>query len=324
MDERGWGWTDSEIRQAQLVEWVAQQPLDTMFSPEEFYDALPDQKMNTWDVAHGDLQALEASSLIGLTAAVSSGIPGLHIRPRHQVRDYAADLQERRHNRPLRRSACRDAMVSWLWSRDAVDRPNQTIRSEMLSDRRHGVWFAEPFSEEDLDAAAAWLRRQGLVGGMEVEEAEGPLVVYLTDEGIKCAEHFGSDTTRYLAAKDQVQSNGPTIHIGGDYRGALQVAGDYAHQEQHIGTSAEHLREMITGLAELVRGLVPDADGIGEEQQKALAAARDGAVNRPALQRFAAWVLSVVGKGASAAVIPVVTAGTDDLLREAARLAAHL
>jgi hypothetical protein len=215
-------------------------------------------------------------------------------------------------------------MVSWLWSHDAVRLRDQLARNDMLDDRRHGVWFAEPFSEEELDAAAAWLRRHDLVAGTGAGQMEGPILLYLTDEGYRCAERFGSDTTRYLEAKERVSGLGPTVNIGGDYSGALQVAGDHANPVQHVGMSAEHLREMIIGLAELVRSLVPDADCVGEEEKKALAAARDGAVDRSALQRFTAWVLSVVGKGATAAVIPVVTAGTDDLLREATRLAAHL
>jgi hypothetical protein len=42
------------------------------------------------------------------------------------------------------------------------------------------------------------------------------------------------------------------VNIGGDYSGALQVAGDHAHQVQHNGASAEDLREKIISLAELV------------------------------------------------------------------------
>ena len=322
MDERGWGWSNSEIRQAQLVEWIAQQAPDVVFSPEGFYDALPDQEMNAWDVAHSDLKLLEAGSLIGLTVAMG-GIPGFHIRIKGQIRDMAAELREKRANRALRRVACRDAMTSWLWSRDAASHRDRKIRNEMLDDPRHGVWFAEPFSDEDLDAAAAWLRDQGLVEGHTVGQLYGPVMLYLTGEGIKCAERFGSDTTGYLEAKERASGSGPTVNIGGDYSGALQVAGDHAHQVQHNGASAEHLREMITGLAELVRGLVPQAAGIDQERDKALAAARDDAVDRSVLQRFASWVLLTVGKGAAAAVIPAVTAGTDDMLREVVRLTAH-
>ena len=37
------------------------------------------------------------------------------------------------------------------------------IRDRMLQDPQRGYFFAEPFTEDDLDAAAAWLQRQGLV-----------------------------------------------------------------------------------------------------------------------------------------------------------------
>ncbi|WP_300607840.1 hypothetical protein [Trebonia sp.] len=88
--------------------------------------------------------------------------------------------------------------------------------------------------------------------------------------------------------------------------------------------SVEHLRETIDALAELVQTLTPEATGIAEEREKALAAAGDGVTDKRVLQRFADWVLSTIGRGASAALIPVVTASTDSMLQEASRLTGHL
>src|SRR5258708_22308660 len=110
MDERGWGWSTSEIRQVQLVEWIAQQPADTSFSPEEFYDALDDQEMNSWDVAHGDLKQLEAQSLISLSVAMG-GIRAMHIHRTHGARQLAEEVRGARANIRRRKAACRDAMV---------------------------------------------------------------------------------------------------------------------------------------------------------------------------------------------------------------------
>ena len=112
------------------------------------------------------------------------------------------------------------------------------------------------------------------------------------------------------------------VNVGGDNYG--QASGDYAHQTQNIGASAEHLREMISSLAELVTTLVPDATEVVEQREEALAAVKDGVSDEGVLRRFADWVLSTVGKGASAAVLPVVTAGTDGMLQEVGRLTGHL
>jgi hypothetical protein len=89
---------------------------------------------------------------------------------------------------------------------------------------------------------------------------------------------------------------------------------------QNIGASAEHLRELVTGLGELVRGLVPGAGGIDGELETALAAAADGAVDRSVLRRFADWVVSTVQAGATAAVVPAVSSAATAMMLEAGRL----
>jgi len=73
-----------------------------------------------------------------------------------------------------------------------------------------------------------------------------------------------------------------------------------------------------------VRALVPDASGVREAEQEALAAAAAGAVNRSVLQRFADWALSTVRVGATAAVVPAVSSATTAMLMESGRLTGHL
>ena len=92
-----------------------------------------------------------------LSLARNSGGEGLQ-------RAFAEEPRAARGSKQRRRPACRDAMVDWLYSRDAVSSPG-VIRETMLQDLQRGYWFAEPFSDDDLDSAAAWLSRQGLAGG---------------------------------------------------------------------------------------------------------------------------------------------------------------
>jgi hypothetical protein len=93
---------------------------------------------------------------------------------------------------------------------------------------------------------------------------------------------------------------------------------------QQIGASAEHLRDLITSITELVRLAAPDADDLDAQRTAALAAARDGAVDQSVIKRFASWALAIVGKGVSAALVPAVTAVTNDMLHVAAQLPCHL
>jgi hypothetical protein len=322
MSERGWGWTRAEIRQVHLAEWLARQSADQYISVVEFYDALPDQSMNNWDAAHSDLKSLEERGMISLSVAMG-GIRGLHVSPGQGVRDLAEELKAVRANKRMRKAACRDAMVDWLHSLDATSELEMPVRDAMLDDPRHGIWFGEPFTADDLDEAAAWLERQGLVKGISVAGARGPVRLYLTDAGVTCAEDFDSYAARYLDAQSRGPRSGPILNIGTN-SGPFQMAGDHAHQVQNIGASADDLRQLISSIAEMVRTMVPGVTGLDEQEQTALAAATPGSVDRSVLQKFADWVLATVRAGATAALVPAVSAATNEMLTEAGRLTAHL
>jgi hypothetical protein len=325
MNEKGWGWSASEIRQVHLIEWLAQHPENpgVMVSVEEFYRDLPDQAENTWDTAHGDLRLLEERGLIDLFPAMG-GIRALHVRIKSGCRDLAAEVRRERQNKGQRRTAARDAIVDWLHALDAIAAgPEMPATEAMLQDPQHGIWFGQPFTPADVDQAAAWLHRQDLVDGPTIGEAEGPIQLHLTDEGVRCAEDFKADTVGYMAAKRQTPASRPGLTIGTN-SGPVQFAGDYANQVQNIGASADELRKLISSLADTVRQFAPEAEGVDEAEQEALAAARPGAVDRSGLQRFAAWAISVFQSGTTAALVPMVTAATNQMLTEAAHIAGHL
>lgn len=324
MDDRGWGWTASEIRLAQLVEWIvkqsAERPASEYIPVEPFYAALPDQSMNTYQIARGDLDSLDGRSLLSLAAGLG-GIEALDVLASPEGRAFAERLRAARDNKQRRRSACRDAIVDWLYSCDAVSPPG-VVLDMMLRDPQRCYWFAEPFTAGDLDAAASGLRRQGLVDGSAIDQAQGPGVLYLTDKGVKCAEDFGSDTGIYLE-KQQYRAVTPTVNIGTN-SAPFQVAGDNARQVQNIGTSASDLRQLITGITEIVRALVPDVADADMEEQAALTAIGDSGADRSALERFRNWTVSTVRAGATSAAVAAVSSATTTLLIEAGKLASHL
>jgi hypothetical protein len=322
MNTDGLGWTSSEIRQAQLIEWIIpQQNVGTYVPVKAFYDALRDLSANTDEVAYGDLRRLEQLSLLDLALGMG-GLDAFHVRATAGARDLAEQRQSARADRGRRRAACRVAMLDWLYSHDAVREFNQRARELMLSSSAHGLWYGQPFTDDDLDGAAAWLFRNGYVKGITVDQAEGPVRLYLTDTGLTCAERYDSDVDRY--AQDQQRQGGYSVNFGGDNYG--QVAGHHARQEQHITTnaSAEELRGYIVALAELVRAHVPQATAADTQLGVALAAARDGAVDKSVLQRFGDWVLSIFNHGATAALVPAVSSTVTAMMLEAGRQTGHL
>lgn len=321
MEEREWGWPGSETRRAQLVEWVvrkSEEEPDGVYAPlDAFYDRLPDQSMNTYETALDDVESLESRSLLDLLNARGS-VWDLQARSTQVGRAFVNSLQAARTNTRRRRSACRDAIVDWLYSRDAVSPPGMA-RDWILQDHR-GYFFAELFTADDLDKAAAWLYRNSLVAGIMAAEAHGPVVLYLTDSGVKCAEDFSSDVGAYL--ESQHRGSGPTVNIGSN-SAPFQIAGDHAQQVQNVAAPND-LRQLITGITTIVRALVPDVSDAETEEQAALAAVSDGRVDQSALERFRAWTLNTVRAGASAAAVAAVSSVTTTLLIEAAKLASHL
>jgi hypothetical protein len=233
MGERGWGWTASKIRRVRFIEWLGPLSTSTTFVPvKPFYDAQHDPGALTVQVVHDELRELEQQSLIYLAAGMG-GIQAFDALATAQGRQLAEEVQARRADNRLRRAACRDAMVDWLSSQDASSPLRQPARDRMLADPRYGTWLAEPFSEADLDAAAAWLHRRHLVNGITVEEREGPVRLYLTDAGVACAEEFCSDTARFVAAQ-RPNDAGPNI----DRSAGAQVGSGNFQVNHFYGNSA--------------------------------------------------------------------------------------
>jgi hypothetical protein len=330
MTERGWGWNATEVRQAQLVEWlVSQQAGDGPgagrdYPVDSFYDALPDQSANGFETALGDLESLRRDSLVKFRQ-FAGGLRAFQVQVTQRACDQADEWRANRGNMRLRRAACRDALVSWLHARDAVTALHPPVLEQMLADPGHGLWLAEPFTGDDLDEAAAWLDRKGLIKGTaRMDQRTGPVRAYLTDDGVSCGDDFDCYTGRYLDAQRQAPASGHTVNIAGGNSGAFQVAGDFAHQVQNL-VSPEDLRLRIAGIAEIVRAVVPDASEDGrKEEEAALAAVSTRRIDEPALRRFCDWAVTTVQAGANNAVIAAISSTTTYLPIEASRLAAHL
>jgi hypothetical protein len=332
MDDRGWGWTNRDVRLAQLIEWIAESGagFDQSVSPVVFYSGLPDQSMNTWDVAHADLKQLESLGLIGLTVALG-GMQGMHIYQVHGAREFAEELRLKRTDRRRRRQGCRDAIVDWLSSVDAVSGQSVQVLSNMTASPCWGMWFGEPFTVADIADAAEWLRQNGLTDCAAVVGNVAPMFAFLTDAGIMCADEFASHTDQYVAwrrqaqaeTQGQVPSFGPNVSIG-VVHGSIQVAGDHAYQVQRTGVSADEIRQMISGITQIVRAAAPDVPDADQQEKTALDAIGAGGADEGALRRFGDWATSTVKSGTNGAMVAAVSSSVTYLLTQAAYLATHL
>lgn len=316
MDARGWGWTASDVRQARLIEWLAEHSAgraNVYVEVKEFYEGLADQTENRFEIAHADLKLLEEQRFITQASGVG-GIESMAAMLTAQGHERLERLRARRMDKVQRRAASRDAMIAWLYSVDATNDAVLPVRDLMLADARHGTWLAEPFSAADLADASTWLHSNGLIAGITIDQDPGPIRLHLTSAGVACAEGFDSHADRYLASRLAASAGAPTINIGSN-NGQLQVAGDHAHQVQTVSASADEIRQLVLGIAEIVRVLMPGATGVDEYAAEALSAvASDGSADRSVLERFGKWAVSTATAGTTSGVVAVISSAVTALL----------
>lgn len=317
MGDRGWGWTASQIRQARLVEWLVPQSSSATYMPvKPFYDAQPDKDALTAAVVHDELRELERRSLIDLAAGLG-GIEAFDALPTAQGRRFVEELQSRRADKRQRKDACRDAMIDWLYAQDAVSSLKQPVRDWMLDDPRRGIWLAEPFSAEDLDAAAAWLHRHLLVEGITVSGCEGPVRLYLTDAGVECAEQFGSDAAQYVVAQraSAPVAGSNTVTIQAPVSGLVVGSNGVT---QHTGDAVQSGGADVNALAkfaETVAQALPALALAPEEQQAAqvltgeiVKAASEPKPDHPRLKALGCTLRTIL-EGAAGNVLATVLLG---------------
>ena len=123
-------------------------------------------------------------------------------------------------------------------SLDTVSPLKQPARDRMLDDSGRGIWLAEP-----------------------VDQCEGPVRLYPTNAGVACAEQFGSDTARYVAAQRQAASapgsNMVTIHgpASGVVVGSHGVTQHAGHAVRSSGVDAAGLARFAEAVAKALPAL---------------------------------------------------------------------
>lgn len=139
MEDRGWGWTASEIRRVRFIEWLAPQSSSATYVPvKPFYDSQPDQGSFTAAVVYDELRELDQRSLIDFARGLG-GVDAYDALATAKGRRLAEEVHARRADKRQRKAACRDAMVDWLYTRDATSPLTQPAREQMLDDPRWGT-----------------------------------------------------------------------------------------------------------------------------------------------------------------------------------------
>lgn len=309
-----WRLNADERRLVQLLLWLDDRDEgESQIEVAPFYDG--DQ--SRMRQARSDLRDLEvrdwaspyfggAMTLAGMTAVLSP-----------TGRSAADTLRRNLKDQPGRRTACRSALVFWLYQVDALEVPTSAVDWIEMADTDHGLFYNDAFTELELERAAAWLHRHGLVDGPTVAEADAPVLAYLTDDGVDCAERYDSDTTKFLEARQMQQQLGATFHVTGQN---VQVAtGDHSQQVITLGPTAHELASALQGLVEIVQGLgladeADDLDVLAEEAVEDITS--DRPTGKPAAQllnRVKGLASTSASQAVNTAVTLAVTAASDDV-----------
>jgi hypothetical protein len=309
-----WQLTADERRVVQLLIWLVEQDKGnriTRVGP--FYADEPSRAGQARD----DVRDLEARDWVRGQIAGGMTLGAISALVKPAGRSGAGAILQKWQNRPARRTACRSALVAWLYEVDAVELPSSAVDWIEVSDTDHGYFYGDAFTAEELERAAAWLHRNNFVQGPTAAEFEAPMLVYLTDRGVTCAERYECDVNAFMEAQDMQQRSGHTFNVNASN---VQVAtGDRSQQTMTIGQTAEDIATALRGLGELVRELgladaAADLDRLTEEAVADITSPRPtGGPARRLLGRVQELASGASSQAVSTAVTLAVTAASDDV-----------
>ncbi|WCN80019.1 hypothetical protein [Micromonospora sp. LH3U1] len=188
----------------------------------------------------------------------------------------AAQRVERRRDNRARRSACRDAVLRWVYEQDANGEP--TDIAEIVSSP-YGWFNGAQFSATDLVEAVRFLRERRLLGGTD----ETPTI---EPAGTECIEQYGG-VVDYLNRGDGA---GVNVTVMGDNKGQLAVANRDVAQSQTNTNQVEALAIFAKALREFGQLLPPEQQP--EYEEVATALEREAAKAAP----NKSWVQGLIGR----------------------------
>ncbi|MEW2539311.1 hypothetical protein [Micromonospora chalcea] len=163
---------------------------------------------------------------------------------------------DRRRDNLARRSACRDAVLRWVYERDANGESTEIAE---IATSPYGWFSGELYSAADLVEAVRFLRERRLLGGID----EAPTI---EPAGAECVEQYGG-VVEYLNRGDGA---GVNVTILGDNSGQLAVANRDVAQNQTNMNQVEALSIFAKALREFGQLLPTEQQPEYEEVATAL------------------------------------------------------
>jgi hypothetical protein len=132
---------------------------------------------------------LDQASVVAVTTTIADTI---YVRLLQQGRGTVADLRARARTPELRRAACRDALLNWAYAQTR-SRPLHDFQGDYRA-----YIYADPFTEEEVNSAAVYLKGAGLIDASEHDS--GIAALEITHSGQVCVEQYHSNVSQYERA----------------------------------------------------------------------------------------------------------------------------
>lgn len=302
-----------ELRQRRMLVWLADQT-DGFYSFEDLY---ADDSQSY--LARRDVDSLEQQGFVLSAMGGGPSLDAVHASISSAGRRYATELQSELRDQPRRNWACRERLLKWLYQVDATqDMSRARAINDFVSDD-FAIYVIDRFNVAEADRASSWLRRAGLIDGLVIDEAEGPVKAYLVDSGVRCVEDLDGNIRRYQGVMNSraTVSTAPVLNVNATN---VQVATGYGSQQtMNMTQLPEQLTNIIEGIAQIIAALGLD---VGQEadlsrvRSAAIAEVTSVAPTTGAVRRFHEWVIERVRQGGTAALAAAVTAASNGLLHD--------
>jgi hypothetical protein len=149
-----------------------------------------------------------------------------------------------RNNPQARAQACRDALVLWL-----THEGREAGSAELLATRDEWRFFDTPFTVDEVNNAARFLRETGLVAGWDYPGGTF-MQPTLTVDGIQCVEYYDASVRDFLNPN---KNGGRSVTYNQNFNAPItgQVGqGETVSQTQNQGIDAEALSAIFAAMRE--------------------------------------------------------------------------
>ncbi|MFE9312460.1 hypothetical protein ACFYM5_33295 [Streptomyces sp. NPDC006706] len=109
----------------------------------------------------------------------------------------SVERRRKRREPPVERSkAARRALLRWVWVQEEVGAHWPTV--EHFVGSADASFEDSAFTSEEIERAAGYLKKHGLINGQGAWERKGPIRAEITVEGQDCVEHYDGDPEVYV------------------------------------------------------------------------------------------------------------------------------